>query len=106
VPNPDPDPEPCDANATCGDCGTPRSGRAASGSLMGGITTVGSTASFGLSSRKICGGAICSFANFGSLPFEASSSSWFPPPPPPPIVSFRFAVGMNGVTSTVAISFF
>src|SRR5208337_3434728 len=53
--------------------------------MLGGTTTVGSTASLGSRLRTTtAGGVICSRESLGRAPLLAASLSRSPPPPPPP----------------------
>src|SRR5581483_10015047 len=101
-PIPPPEPVPFDGGPETLDMGSPRLGIFTVGNFTcGGITTVGSTGSFGASLRTTtAGGVICSIESLGSLPLGACNLSRSPPPPPPPMVcGFLGGMGKGGVSS-------
>src|SRR4051812_17712139 len=98
-PIPLPDPVPFDGGPSTPDSGSPRLFMFAV--MIGGATTVGSTASFGsLLRMTTAGGVICCRDCFGSAPFVACNLSRSPPPPPPPDSVFD-GFSTYGLISTI-----
>src|ERR1700722_4886123 len=85
IPPPEPVPFEGGPEGRC-DIGSPRFGKLLEAIFTcGGMTTVGSAVSLGLSLRTTTmGGVICSIDCLGNFPLGAWNLSRSPPPPPPP----------------------
>src|SRR5271170_7181602 len=82
LPMPPPDPKPLEASPDF-DSGSPKLGESTFGMLAsGGMISVGSMTSLGLSGGLTVGGTNCLVASFGSLPLLAGVGERSPPPPP------------------------
>ncbi len=85
---PPPEPKPFDASPDF-DNGSPKSGELIFGMLVsGGMISVGSITSLGLSGGLTMGGTNCRLASFGRFPLLTGVGERSPPPPPPCMASF------------------